>query len=256
MGKEFPAHITVREIYEPAMRITDQRSADEYFQRLVRHHMSFGFTRKEAVAVEKYNLNYFAGFYDEATCARVRLLFGCMEEVPLAYCAGCRRRMSLDGRRPQYWYCRHCPAVVRRQGQSRECTPRQHLVSCVGCRGRMGRIGSGRGDHSFYCPRCRWSVQAEYRARPHIAEAALPDWVKAHLPQDLSRELREEVAVDILVALLEGRRKGSGYGLRPSRLDRKSVQRFIRTAKRRRPDNYKHVSLEAGEYPLLERLIG
>lgn len=75
---EFRAHVTVGEVYGPAMWITDQTRADEYFERIVRHHMNVsGASRKEAERIERHNLREYAGYCDVETFARVKRLFRC-----------------------------------------------------------------------------------------------------------------------------------------------------------------------------------
>jgi len=68
-------NITNGEKYGPAMEITDQLKAGQYFEELVQHSMSFGNSREEAEAIEKQNLGYYAGYYDSQTRARVEILF-------------------------------------------------------------------------------------------------------------------------------------------------------------------------------------
>ena len=71
----------ISETYDPAMRITDQTEADNYFEWLVQQRISSGLTRAEAETVERQNLGYYAGYYDHATRLRVEELFRC--EHPL-----------------------------------------------------------------------------------------------------------------------------------------------------------------------------
>lgn len=72
---KLPDRMTIGEAYGPAMNITDQTEADEYFAALVDHSMSKGLTRDEAIRVEKINLGYYAGYYDRETMSRVNKLF-------------------------------------------------------------------------------------------------------------------------------------------------------------------------------------
>lgn len=73
------ADVTIGEKYGPAMEITGQAEADAYFERCVAHmmHCRRGVTREEAERVERVNLGYFAGYYDNETRRRVERLFRC-----------------------------------------------------------------------------------------------------------------------------------------------------------------------------------
>jgi hypothetical protein len=81
MSEAFPYQITYGDKYGPAMQITDQAEADAYFERCVAHTVSHGMTRKQAVDIEKANLGYWAGYYDNATRERVERLFRCAHPV-------------------------------------------------------------------------------------------------------------------------------------------------------------------------------
>jgi hypothetical protein len=72
-----PDKITIGEKYGPAMTFTDEREAYEYFEVCVEHTMRFGKSRAEAEEIEKANLGYFAGYYDNETRERVERLFNC-----------------------------------------------------------------------------------------------------------------------------------------------------------------------------------
>lgn len=74
---EFPGKVTLGEKYGPAMEITDQSEADEYFEALVEHTMLFGKIKEEAEKIERINLGYYAGYYNLETRLRVERLFGC-----------------------------------------------------------------------------------------------------------------------------------------------------------------------------------
>jgi hypothetical protein len=107
MSYEFPDKITIGDKYGPALDITDQAEADEYFERCVRHTMRFGKTRAEAETIEKSNLGYYAGYGSSETRERVERLFRCSHPVfgsiaangspsPLeAFAAGVTRGKSL-----------------------------------------------------------------------------------------------------------------------------------------------------------------
>lgn len=78
----FPRDITIGQKYDPGMKITDQIEADAYFEKCVEHTMScFGKTRAEAEKIERANLGYFAGYYDNETRARVERLFHCAHPI-------------------------------------------------------------------------------------------------------------------------------------------------------------------------------
>ncbi len=72
---------TIGDKYGPAMKITDQAEADAYFKECVEHCMSFGNTREQAEPIERSNLGYFAGYYDDETRARVERLFQCAHPI-------------------------------------------------------------------------------------------------------------------------------------------------------------------------------
>lgn len=74
---KFGDKATFGEKYGPAVKITDQSEADEYFEALVEHTMRFGHSREEAEKIECTNLGYWAGYYDLETRLRVERLFGC-----------------------------------------------------------------------------------------------------------------------------------------------------------------------------------
>lgn len=77
-------NITTGEKYGPAMEITDQATADDYFEKCVTHSMIFGNTRKEAEDIERQNLGYYAGYYDNETRERVERLFHCQHPLKAA----------------------------------------------------------------------------------------------------------------------------------------------------------------------------
>lgn len=74
--------ITIGEKYRPAMKITNQEEADDYFEDCVQHTMdNFDKTRAEAEEVERSNLGYWAGYYSDETRERVERLFKCAHPV-------------------------------------------------------------------------------------------------------------------------------------------------------------------------------
>jgi len=76
-----PAQITIGQKYGPAMEITEQAQATEYFERCVEHCMNFGKSRDEAEAIERANLGYYAGYYNNETRMRVERLFSCAHPI-------------------------------------------------------------------------------------------------------------------------------------------------------------------------------
>ena len=73
-----PAALSMREAYEPAMALTEQAGADEYFAALVERRIRVtGCAHAQAQAIERENLGYYAGYYDSETRARVERLFAC-----------------------------------------------------------------------------------------------------------------------------------------------------------------------------------
>jgi hypothetical protein len=77
-----PDKLTYSECYDPAMKIQTQAEADEYFEALVERHVRcLGATRAQAVAIERENLGYWAGYQDSATRERVERLFKCAYPV-------------------------------------------------------------------------------------------------------------------------------------------------------------------------------
>lgn len=70
--------LKIGEVFKPAMEITDQKEADEYFEALVEYYMRFdNNSRERATQLAKSNLGYFAGYYDNETRLRVERLFSC-----------------------------------------------------------------------------------------------------------------------------------------------------------------------------------
>lgn len=76
-----PEKITIGDKYGPAMKIEDQAQADAYFERCVAHTMSFGKSRAEAESIERQNLGYYAGYYNDETRHRVEAMFRCSHPV-------------------------------------------------------------------------------------------------------------------------------------------------------------------------------
>lgn len=77
-----PEKLTIGEAYDPAMKIDNQKDADEYFEALVLRSITyFGTSRKDAENIERQNLGYFAGYYDRAIRERVERLFSCSHPI-------------------------------------------------------------------------------------------------------------------------------------------------------------------------------
>jgi hypothetical protein len=71
------ATYTYRELFAPAMEITDQERASNYFARLVEYDMQkWGKTRDESEQRCRQNLGYYAGYYSHEDRDRVERLFG------------------------------------------------------------------------------------------------------------------------------------------------------------------------------------
>lgn len=80
---EIKEHATIGEAYKPAMEITDQAVADEYFEALVKSCMKDdpSFSIVQAEELQRHNLGYYAGYYDNETRARVEALFHCAHPI-------------------------------------------------------------------------------------------------------------------------------------------------------------------------------
>lgn len=74
--------VSIGDKYGYAMEITDEKEAAEYFEKCVRHNLSFGeCERPRAEEVERANLGYYAGYYDNETRQRVERLFNCSHPI-------------------------------------------------------------------------------------------------------------------------------------------------------------------------------
>lgn len=78
---EMKHDITTGDKYGPAMKITDQEEAKRYFEECIEHSMARGNSRAEADRIERSNLGYWAGYYDNETRERVERLFHCAHPV-------------------------------------------------------------------------------------------------------------------------------------------------------------------------------
>ena len=79
--EKFPDEMTIGEKYRPAMAIIDPVKAKEYFESCVEHTMRKGKSREEAESIERQNIGYFAGYYDQDTRIRVERLFSCKHPI-------------------------------------------------------------------------------------------------------------------------------------------------------------------------------
>lgn len=74
--------ITLRDKYGPAMEIDNSADAARYFDACVRHMMRVKpCERDEAERIERGNLGYYAGYYDEETRAQVERAFDCSHPI-------------------------------------------------------------------------------------------------------------------------------------------------------------------------------
>jgi hypothetical protein len=75
--KTWSKDATLKDIYGPAMEIKCRSKADEYFEALVQHNMKSGNSREKAEEIERSNLGYYSGYYDDETMVRVQKFFKC-----------------------------------------------------------------------------------------------------------------------------------------------------------------------------------
>lgn len=74
-------YVTIGEKYGPAMHIHTQEEADKYFEECVQHSMLFGNSREKAIEIEKQNIGYYTGYYDDETAERAKRLFKCKHPI-------------------------------------------------------------------------------------------------------------------------------------------------------------------------------
>jgi hypothetical protein len=86
--KPIDSNISIADKYEPAMSITDQAEADAYLAACVEHtqratppELGAVIPKPLAEAIERANIGYFAGYYDNETRERVERLFRCEHPV-------------------------------------------------------------------------------------------------------------------------------------------------------------------------------
>jgi len=73
--------ITIGKKYGKAMNITNSDEASIYFEECVQHTMSFGKSREDAEKIERENIGYYAGYYDQETIKRVNSLYGAAHPI-------------------------------------------------------------------------------------------------------------------------------------------------------------------------------
>jgi hypothetical protein len=79
--EKIPDKITIGDKYSPAMKMINPKEAADYFELCVEHTMRFGKSREKAESIERQNLGYFAGYYNQETRLRVERLFNCVHPV-------------------------------------------------------------------------------------------------------------------------------------------------------------------------------
>jgi hypothetical protein len=74
--------MTIGELYTPAMSIKTKEEAKEYLDALIEYTMAMnGVKLEDAIRIEKSNLGYYAGYYDNETIKRVQELFDCQHPI-------------------------------------------------------------------------------------------------------------------------------------------------------------------------------
>lgn len=75
----FPENCTIGDMYFPAMKITSQEEADEYFEAAVQFSLkqNLGMSREEAERIQRFNFEYVSGYFDNETRRRIKKLFSC-----------------------------------------------------------------------------------------------------------------------------------------------------------------------------------
>lgn len=174
----------------------------------------------------------------------------------VASCARCRRALVTAGNKREYLRCITCKYLVARVGVTGIYTPQQHRASCVTCCGRMTRRSNRGRLLGFYCPRCKQSVQHAYQRSVVFSTEDLPALIETYVPKELWGPIRAEVCADILIALLKTRRAKNGYGLKVRELSPEVVRRYVKSTWRNQPGRLRHISLDEGEFPYRERLVG
>ena len=174
----------------------------------------------------------------------------------VASCAACRRALVTGGNSRQYLRCLNCKMLVARTGQSRTYARWQHLASCVTCKGSMTGQSCKGALIAFYCTRCKIGARREYKRGAPVLDRQLFPFIESLVPKDVPPEVRQEACSDILLALLKTRRAKNGHGLMPAQLTREKVRSFVQLARRRLDYRFRQISIDEGEFPLTERLVG
>jgi hypothetical protein len=92
MPKELPIQATIGELYNPCSDIDTKEQADLYFNLLVDRTMKTGIQRvsggpslsclrEEAIELQKKNIGYWSGYFDNETADRMMQLFSCSHPV-------------------------------------------------------------------------------------------------------------------------------------------------------------------------------
>jgi hypothetical protein len=77
-----PDKMTYGESLGPAMQITEQDKANEYYEALMERHMRItDDSRKRAEQVIKSNLGYYAGYYSSDVIDRVQRFYNCSHPI-------------------------------------------------------------------------------------------------------------------------------------------------------------------------------
>jgi hypothetical protein len=63
--------MTIGEKYNPVMEIQTQEEAKQAFEKCVEHTMGQGYTREDAITIEKANIRYFSGYFEPETRTKI-----------------------------------------------------------------------------------------------------------------------------------------------------------------------------------------
>ena len=70
-----------KELYGPAMEITNSEEADAYLKELVNYYVELGNPPDRAEDIVRTNLSWYAGYFDHETRLRVERLFDCQHPI-------------------------------------------------------------------------------------------------------------------------------------------------------------------------------
>lgn len=83
--------LTYGQILDPAMKITEEEDAKQYLESYISYLIPYVidnnkdkddiFIYEESVKIAKYNLGYYAGYFDNSTRERVERLFNCSHPI-------------------------------------------------------------------------------------------------------------------------------------------------------------------------------